>query len=66
MGFKIKEVRNKIGMTQAELAEASDVSRATIAGLESGAITTTSTKTLVKLAKALNCSVEKIFFSTEV
>lgn len=66
MGFKIKEVRNKIGMTQAELAEDSDVSRATIAGLESGALTTTSTKTLVKLAKALNCSVENIFFSTEV
>ena len=66
MGFKIKEVRNKIGMTQAELAKAADVSRGTIAGLESGALTTTSTKTLVKLAKALNCSVENIFFSTEV
>ena len=36
MGFKIKEVRKSLKMSQEELAEKSGVSRGTIVALESG------------------------------
>jgi transcriptional regulator with XRE-family HTH domain len=49
-------------MSQCELAEKSGVSRTVISGLESGAITTTTTDTLLKIAKALNKKVSEIFF----
>ena len=63
MGYRIREVRRAQDMTQEELSEKSGVSRAIIAGLESGAVKTTTTKTLEKLAVALNSKVEDIFFS---
>lgn len=66
MGFKIKEVRNQANMTQEELAQRSGVARTIIAGLESGAIKNTSTKTLVKLARALQKPVADIFFDEVV
>ena len=47
-----------------ELAEKSGVSRTIISGLESGAITTTTTGTLLRIAKALNKKVSEIFFET--
>lgn len=64
MGFKIKECREKIGMTQEELAKRSGVSRATISGLESGRIKVTSTGTLVKIADAMGREVCDIFYTT--
>ena len=57
VNYKIKEIREKNKLTQEELSEKSHVSRALISGLESGAITETSTSSLKKLAKALNVSV---------
>ena len=66
MGYKIKEVREARGLTQEELAENSGVSRGTISALENGAVRTTTTKTLVKLALALGVSVDQIFFSNSV
>lgn len=65
-GYNIRELRNKKGWTQEKLAEKSGVSRALIAGLESGATTETSTVSLKKLAIALNCEVGDIFFNTKV
>ena len=62
MGYKIKEFRNEIKMSQDELAKKSGVSRTIISGLESGTITTTTTDTLLKIAKALNRKVAEIFF----
>jgi len=59
--FKIKEFREKAGLTQEELAKRSGVSRTIISGLESGAIETTTTKTLVNIANALGCKVSEIF-----
>jgi len=50
-------------MTQEELAEKSGVSRGTISALENGIVRTTTTKTLVKLAQALDTSVDQIFFA---
>lgn len=60
--YRLRELRKKEGLTQQELANRSNVSRALIAGLESGAITETSTATLKKLAEAFNIKVYQIFF----
>lgn len=66
MGYKIKEVREALKMTQEELAEKSGVSRGTISALESGTVKITTTKTLCKLAHALGVSIDQIFFSDPV
>lgn len=66
MGYKIKETREAKGMTQEDLATASGVSRVTISGLENGTERATTTKTLVKIARALGVSVDQIFFEENV
>lgn len=66
MGYKIKELREAMKMTQEELAEKSGVSRGTISALENGIDRTTTSKTLVKLAQALDTTVDRIFFTTGV
>ena len=62
MGYKIKEFRDKKHMTQEELAQKSGVSRTIISMLENNSLKSTSTKTLIKLADALDATVEQIFF----
>lgn len=59
--LRIKELREKRGMSQEELAKKSGVSRTTISKLESGAETVAKTTTLGKIAEALSVSVDKIF-----
>lgn len=66
MGYKIKELREKKKMTQEELAEKSGVSRVTISGLENGTNRATTTKTLQNIARALDVSIDQIFFSETV
>lgn len=66
MGYKIKELREAMKMTQEELAEKSGVSRGTISALENGIDRTTTSKTLVKLAQALDTTVDHIFFTKGV
>lgn len=66
MGFKIKELREKENLSQAELAQKSGVSQNLIARLESGALTNTTTDTLFKISKALNVKVEQNFFTDNV
>ncbi len=61
MEYKVKECRERKGITQEELAKRSGVSRAIISGLESGTITVTTTKTLIKIAEALDKKVSDIF-----
>ena len=46
------------------MAEKSGVSRTIISGLENGTITTTTTDTLLKIAKALDTKVVDIFFES--
>lgn len=62
MGYKIKEIREEIGMTQQQLSERSGVARSIINGLETGRTKTTTTATLRKIATALNKKVDDIFF----
>lgn len=66
MGFKIKELREKENLSQAELAQKSGVSQNLIARLESGSLTNTTTDTLFKISKALHVKVEQIFFTDKV
>jgi transcriptional regulator with XRE-family HTH domain len=62
MGYKIRECREEIGISQEELAKRAKISRTTLSGLESGTVKTTTTNTLLKIATALNKSVADIFF----
>ena len=64
MGYKIREMREQKMMTQVELAKKSGVSRTTIHNLENGVESVTTTKTLRKLAAALEVSIEELFYST--
>lgn len=66
MGYKIKELREEMRLTQQQLAEKSGVSRVTIAMLETKKDYATTTKTLVKIANALNTTVDAIFFTNVV
>ena len=66
MGFRIREVRQALNMTQEQLAAKSGVSRVTISALENGTDRTTTTKTLLKIATALGTTVDDLFFSVSV
>ena len=66
LGYKIKALREERGMTQEALAVNSGVSRGTICALESGTEYTTTTKTLLKIAKALGVTVDALFFEDSV
>lgn len=66
MGYKIKEVREEMRMTQEELAEKSGISRTTISALENGTMRATTTKTLIQIAQALETTVDRIFFDAAV
>ena len=61
MGYKIKDIRESLGLTQEQLAEKSGVSRTIISGLENGTARATTTKTLLKIASALDTTVDQIF-----
>ena len=66
MGYKVREAREAVNMTQEELAEKSGVSRGTICAIEKGTTRGTTTKTLLKLARALGTTVDQIFFADSV
>ena len=63
MAYKIKELREKRRLSQAELAELSGVSRPTIIRLENNDDVVVNSKTLEKIASALNVSIRTLFFS---
>ena len=66
MDFALKEIREKRGLTQEELAEKSGVSRVTISLIESGKSDCVKTQTLAKLADALVEKVSSLFFDGAV
>lgn len=61
MLYRVKEVRKERGLTQEELAKKAKVARGIIVRLESDEEFNTSTNTLSKIAKALECSMAEIF-----
>jgi transcriptional regulator with XRE-family HTH domain len=60
-GKTIRHIREDKGLTQLELASLSGISAATINGIEKGRVKTTTTKTLYRLAEALEVSVRDFF-----
>lgn len=61
MGYKVKERRERENMTQAELAQAAGISRATVVALESGQEVVVKSSTLQSVARALKCKVSDLF-----
>lgn len=62
MANKVKHYREKMSLTQQELAEKSRVSRNTISALETQNNVNVTYDVMNKLANALNESVSNIFF----
>lgn len=61
MKFAIKEKREEIGISQEQLAEKADISRATLSKLETNSVDYCNSKTLIKIADALNLPVSHLF-----
>jgi Predicted transcriptional regulators len=59
--YYVKEKREACNLTQEELAKKAGVSRQTIISIETDRNFSTSTKTLIRLAQALECKVSDIF-----
>ncbi len=64
VGNNIKEIRTKLGITQAELAELVGVARVSIISIEKGHFIPT-IETALRISQALNVSIEKIFWLQE-
>ena len=64
LGNRLKDLRTRRGLTQAELAEQVGVSRKTINTVENGVFTPSATLALL-LARALGVTVEEAFFLEE-
>lgn len=62
MKNRLKETREYKNLSQQELSEKAEVSRATISGIESGRVSVVTTSTLSKIATALECKITDIFF----
>lgn len=62
----LKDKREEKGMSQNYLAEKSGVSRQTISAIENQALDNIESKTMVKLALALECDIGDIFFKENV
>ena len=58
---KLKDRRTELGLTQAELAERCGVTRKTVNTVENGVFTPSATLA-IKLAQALELSVEELFW----
>jgi putative transcriptional regulator len=64
LGNRLREAREAKAWTQAELAERIGVSRKTVNTVENG-VFVPSTVVALKLAGALGCAVEELFFLAE-
>jgi len=60
---RIKEAREKLGMSQAALAEKAGISRTMISKLETNQKVDCKVSTLVSISDALGCTVSDIFLS---
>lgn len=60
IGDKIKQLRNKQGLTQDELARKSDLPYTTLTKIESNVITKPTIQTVVKIAKGLGIGLDDL------
>lgn len=60
LGYKIKRLRQKKGLTQEQLAEMADISIRALSGIEIGE-TFMSAQTMEKILSCLNVSVDELF-----
>lgn len=63
--MNLKIARIKAGLTQSQLRDKAKVGLSTIVALEKGNIDGVRVKTLKKIAKALDTTVQELFFSEE-
>jgi transcriptional regulator with XRE-family HTH domain len=56
----IKRLRNKLGLTQDDLAKKADIKYTTLMKVESGTVNKPSVQTMAKIAKALGVSIENL------
>jgi transcriptional regulator with XRE-family HTH domain len=56
----IKRIRAKLGLTQDDLAKKADIKYTTLTKVESGVVNKPSVQTMVKIAKALDVSIEEL------
>lgn len=66
MGYRLKEMREEKNITQEELEKLSGVSRQTISAIENNDGYQAKVGTLMALAKALNTTVDNLFFANAV
>lgn len=64
VGNRIRELRTRIGMTQAQLAETVGVARVSIVAIENGRFLPT-IETALLVSKALDVPLERIFWLKE-
>ena len=60
IGDKIKQLRNKQGLTQDELARKSDLHYTTLTKIETNVITKPSIQTVMKIANGLGISLDNL------
>lgn len=60
MGYNLKQIRKEKGLTQAELAKRTGISRATISRLENGTQKDLMVGNLNRIAEALECKVSDL------
>jgi len=60
IGNKIKQLRNKQGLTQDELARKADLPYTTLTKIETNVITKPSIQTVMKIAKGLGISLDDL------
>ena len=60
IGDKIKQIRNKQGITQDELARKSEIPYTTLTKIESNVITKPTIQTVAKIAKGLGISIDEL------
>ena len=66
MGQALKDARVRAGLTQAQLAKISGISRVTINMIENNVTKNIKSSTMLSIAKALGCTIEEIFFADSV
>jgi len=60
IGENIKRARNKLGLTQDDLAKKADIKYTTLTKVESGTVNKPSVQTMAKIAKVLGVSIEEL------